>query len=37
MEIGGMVPKIHTISVLDLERLFYSDEYGVEYDFVKIE
>lgn len=37
MEIGGVVPKMHTISVLDLQHLSYHDEYGVEYDFVKIE
>lgn len=37
MEIGGIVPKVYTMKVLELDVMEYGDEFGVEHKFTKVE
>ena len=37
MEIGGIIPKAHTIKNIDLSNLEYEDDFKVKYVFVKVE
>ena len=37
MEIGGVVPKVYTMKVLELDSMKYQDEYGVMHKFAKVE
>ena len=37
MEIGGIIPKAHTIKNIDLGNLEYEDDFGTKYAFVKVE
>lgn len=37
MEIGGIVPKVFTMKVLELDVMEYGDEFGVEHKFTKVE
>lgn len=37
MEIGGTVPKIYTMKVLDLDTMKYEDNFGVRHVFAKVE
>lgn len=37
MEIGGVIPKIYNMKVLELDMLEYEDDYGVNHVFSKVE
>lgn len=37
MEIGGMIPKVFNMKVLELDTMKYEDDYGVGHIFIKVE
>lgn len=37
MEIGGIIPKVYNMKVLDLDVMEYEDDYGVSHKFSKVE
>ena len=37
MEIGGAVPKIYNMKVLELDLMEYDDDYGVNHRFTKVD
>lgn len=37
MEIGGIIPKAHTIKNIDLGNLEYQDDFGEKFVFVKVD
>lgn len=37
MEIGGIIPKIYNMKVLELDYMEYEDDYGVSHKFTKVE
>ena len=37
MEIGGAIPKVYNMKVLELDMMEYEDDYGVNHKFKKIE
>lgn len=37
MEIGGTIPKVFTMKVLELDFMEYEDDYGVNHKFNKVE
>lgn len=37
MEIGGVVPKVFKMKLLELDVMEYGDEYGVNHKFTKVE
>lgn len=37
MEIGGTIPKIYNMKMLELDSMEYNDDYGVSHIFTKVE
>ena len=37
MEIGGMIPKVFNMKVLELDTMKYEDDFGVSHTFAKVE
>ena len=37
MEIGGTIPKVFNMKVLELDLMEYNDDYGVSHTFTKVE
>lgn len=37
MEIGGIIPKVYNMKVLDLDVMEYEDDYGVNHKFSRVE
>jgi len=37
MEIGGIIPKVYNMKVLELDVMEYDDDYGVNHKFTKVE
>ena len=37
MEIGGIIPKVFNMKVLELDYMEYEDDYGVNHKFTKVE
>jgi hypothetical protein len=37
MEIGGVIPKIYNMRVLELDVMEYDDDYGVSHKFSKVD
>jgi hypothetical protein len=37
MELGGVVPKVYYMKVLDLDSMIYNDGFGVDHKFAKVE
>lgn len=37
MDIGGIIPKVYNMQVLELDTLIYADDFGVKHVFSKVE
>ena len=37
MEIGGIIPKVFNMKVLELDTMKYEDDFGVSHTFAKVE